>query len=569
MNRVLSLRARFLLLILLIFLGGAATAWGVIATLNQGIVATLGSWFAEKAVLYEKSKVLQLLLREVVLSQKMASSPVLKAWVRNENDPAVKARALAELEDYRRFFRSGSYFFAIARSGNYYFSDGNTAAPARPRYTLDRAIPKDAWFYETLSQVDDHQLNVDTDRVLKVTRVWVNTVLKLDGQAQAVIGTGVDLSDFIASVIRSGTPGVTNMLLDARGAIQAHPDVSIIDFASIAKARRLEAQSTIYNLIDDPVQRDTVRAALERLVAGDAQTETLEILIQGKRHIAGLTYLPDIKWFLATLTHPEAAATAYPTAIAVAVVAALGITLLLAGLAFHRIVLRRLSALSAAARAIAGGNYSVELPRAGNDELGSLIRSFSEVRKRIADHTSELEREVAERTAVLERIAYADFLTGLLNRRGIIERIEVEKNRLSRQGRNLGMLMLDLDHFKRVNDTFGHDLGDRVLAQVANTIRGVMRSYDVCGRWGGEEFLVIVTDVGSAEELALTAEKLREAIKANPVVEDGAPMVVTVSIGAYLAQPDEDIDSMIKKADEALYEAKAAGRDRVVSVASK
>jgi diguanylate cyclase (GGDEF)-like protein len=145
----------------------------------------------------------------------------------------------------------------------------------------------------------------------------------------------------------------------------------------------------------------------------------------------------------------------------------------------------------------------------------------------------------------------------------------VEKNRLSRQGRNLGMLMLDLDHFKRVNDTFGHDLGDRVLAQVANTIRGVMRSYDVCGRWGGEEFLVIVTDVGSAEELALTAEKLREAIKANPVVEDGAPMVVTVSIGAYLAQPDEDIDSMIKKADEALYEAKAAGRDRVVSVASK
>jgi diguanylate cyclase (GGDEF)-like protein len=565
MKHVLSLRSRFLAVFLMIFLGGAATAYGVISTFNQDIVRTLGSWFAEKSVLYEKSKVLQLMLREVVLSQKMASSPVLKAWVRNENDPRARARAMAELADYRDFFRSGSYFFAIADSGNYYFDDGSGSEAASPRYTLSPTIPKDGWFYATLSQVDDYQLNVDTDRVLQVTKVWINTVLKGEGKSLAVIGTGVDLSDFIESVLSSTVPGVTNILLDANGAIQAHPDISIIDFASIAKERRLEAQSTVFNLIDRQAEREAFRLALERLANGAAQTETLEVSIQGKHHIAGVTYVPEIRWFLATLTHPDSAAgQRYTTAIAIAVIAALAITLLLAALAFHSIVLRRLSALDTAAREIAMGNYAVELPGDGNDELGRLAQSFREMGEQIARHTGDLEQEVAQRTQVLERIAYADFLTGLLNRRGIIDRIQVEKNRLSRQGRMLGMLILDLDHFKQINDSHGHDLGDRALVQAANVIRGVMRSYDVCARWGGEEFLVIVTDVTSTQDLLTTAEKLRSAIKSNPVRANGTEIALTVSIGAYLADPDDSVDSMIKTADDALYAAKQGGRDRVV-----
>ena len=565
MRSAFSIRNRFLAIFVLIFLIGAATAFGVISTLNQDVVRTLGSWFAEKSVLYEKSKVLQLLLREVVLCQKMASSPILKAWVENESDPRARARALAELEDYRRFFRSESFFFAIAESGNYYFNDGSVVDPSRPRYTLSRGIPKDGWFYATLSDVDDYRLNVDTDRVLQVTKVWINTVLKVEGRPRAVIGSGVDLSDFIASVISSTAPGVTNMLLDRNGAIQAHPDVSIIDFASIAKERRLETQSTVFSLIDGEAARDRFRLALDRLAGGNGQTETLELSIQGKRHIAGLTFLPDIKWFLATMTHPEAAASeGYPPAIAIAVIAALAITLLLAGFAFNHVVLRRLTALGAAARKIADGDYKVQLPGNSDDELGRLAKTFREMSKRIADHTGDLEREVAQRTEVLERIAYADFLTGLLNRRGIIDRIQVEKNRLSRQGRMVGMLILDLDHFKQINDSHGHDIGDLALVHTANTIRGVMRSYDVCARWGGEEFLVIVTDVNSADQLMVTAEKLRNAIKSSPVAANGISIPLTASIGACLALPDVDIDAMIKAADDALYAAKQGGRDRVV-----
>ncbi len=188
----ISLRSRFLILFILIFLAGSAASYFVMAWFTRDIVDTLGGWFAEKSVLYEKSRVLQLLLREITLTQKMASSPLLKAWVKNESDPRARARAIAELEDFRHFFRSKSYFFAIARSGNYYFNDEKGDYDLdRPRYTLSESIAKDGWFYATLRQVPDYDLNVDTDRHLKVTKVWINTVLKDRGEPLAVIGTGV------------------------------------------------------------------------------------------------------------------------------------------------------------------------------------------------------------------------------------------------------------------------------------------------------------------------------------------------------------------------------------------
>ncbi|HEX7813126.1 MAG TPA: diguanylate cyclase [Burkholderiales bacterium] len=562
----MSLRARFLTLFLVIFLGGAAAGYGVIAWFTQDIVQTLSGWFAEKNVLYEKSKVLQLLLREVVLAQKMASSPVLKAWVRAESDPQARARAVAELEDYRTFFRSESYFFAIAGSGNYYFNDGAGGHDLqKPRYTLKESIEKDGWFFATLRQVDDYQLNVDTDRHLKVTKVWINTVLKDGGTARAVIGTGVDLSDFIRSVISNTRPGIINLLLDRNGAIQAHQDVSQIDFASIAKEQRNEQQHTIFNLLDSAAERDRLSTALDALSAGNGDTRTLKLGIRGQQHIAGIAYLPDIKWFLVTLTHPQAAESRhYVTAVAVVMIVALALTLLLAGLAFDRMVLRRLVDFDTAARQITSGNYSVSLPKSGDDELGRLARSFEEMANQVKSHTTELESQVSERTKVLERLAYADFLTGLLNRRGMIDRIEMERNRLVRSRGRLGVIVLDVDHFKKVNDDHGHDFGDRALIHVASKIRGVMRSYDVCARWGGEEFLVIVPGIDDADVLRRTAEKLRQEIANSEVSPDVPGLRLTVSIGGYLADPRESIDDMLKAADDALYAAKQAGRNRVV-----
>lgn len=569
-RRLRSLRFRFLTLFMVIFLGGAAAAYGVVAWYTQDIVQTLSGWFAEKNVLYEKSKVLQLLLREVVLTQKMASSPALKAWVRAESDPRARADAIAELEDFRNLFRSRSYFFAVAESGNYYFNDeAGGYELSRPRYSLRESNAKDGWFFETLRQVRDYQLNVDTDRHLKVTRVWINRVLSVDGRPAAVIGTGVDLSDFIRSVISNTQPGITNLLLDRNGAIQAHQDLSRIDFASIAKESRNELQSTIFGMLDVAADRQRLSAAFDALSSGDGDTRVVKLRIQGQEHVAGLTYLPDIKWFLLTLTHPQAAESGhYVTAVAGVMVAALALTLLLAGLALDRMVLRRLVVFDAAARGIASGNYAVTVPHDGDDELGRLGRTFEGMARRVQAHTSDLELQVSERTRVLERLAYADPLTGLLNRRGMIDRIDIERNRLKRSGGKLGVVLLDIDHFKKINDAHGHDFGDRALVHVASRIRSVMRSYDVCARWGGEEFLVIVPDVTDAAALALTAEKLRVETGGTDIAPDAPGVRLTVSIGAHLADPAENLDHMLKAADDALYEAKQSGRNRTVIAGS-
>lgn len=564
-----SLRYRFLLLFFLIFLGGAAATYGAVVWFTQDIVNTLLGWYAEKNVLYEKSKVFEVLLPEVVLARKMASSPVLKEWVKAESDPGVRARAIAELEDYRSFFRSKSYFFAIASSGNYYYNDETGGHELqRPRYTLSRSIPKDEWFYSTLRRVDDHELNVDTDRHLGVTKVWINTVLKVDGVPLAVTGTGVDLSDFIKSVVSNTTPGVTNMLLDRGGAIQAHQDVSRIDFASIARRQRDEKQSTIFNMVDRQIDHAKISAAFEELAAGARATQVRELQIQHQRYVAGITYLPELKWFLLTLSHPSAAEKQYyAAAVAGVLIVALALTLLLAGFAFDRLVLRRLVLLDQAVSRISSTNYDVALPVGGSDEVARLGRTLQEMATKVGMHTKDLERQVTERTQVLERLAYADFLTGLLNRRGVVDRIEIEKSRLARQSGFLGVMILDLDYFKSINDKHGHNFGDRVLVQVANMIRDTMRSYDLCARWGGEEFIVVLPGLPDTGVLAATAEKLRQKIKDGMASLDGVDTGLTVSIGCHLARCDESIDRMIKAADDALYEAKQHGRDRIVVAA--
>jgi diguanylate cyclase (GGDEF)-like protein len=355
------------------------------------------------------------------------------------------------------------------------------------------------------------------------------------------------------------------VLLDKSGAIQAHHDVSIIDFASIAKEDRNEQQSTLFNLLDNATDRTKLQDALMDLSIGKVDTRTLKLSIQGKPHIAGIAYLPDIKWFIVSLAHPEAAQNHNYLLIMIAIrIAGLALMLLIVGIAFDRMVLRRLALLDVAARELSAGNYAVQLPQHGSDELSRLGQTLQDMTERVAAHTTHLEHQVAERTRVLAQQAQADFLTGLLNRRGMGERIEIEKNRLAREGAKLGMLILDLDHFKQINDTYGHDVGDQALVQIARTIRAAMRSYDLCSRWGGEEFLIIAPHIVSRAALIIVAEKLRAEIKARHIPIPSGKLNLTVSIGGYFADPQESTDAIVKAADDALYLAKQGGRDRTV-----
>lgn len=167
----------------------------------------------------------------------------------------------------------------------------------------------------------------------------------------------------------------------------------------------------------------------------------------------------------------------------------------------------------------------------------------------------------------LEELAWTDSLTGALNRHRFMELADSELDRAERHGHEVSFLLLDADHFKQVNDCHGHAAGDTVLTELVERSTKVLRSHDLIGRIGGEEFCVLLPEVGKAGA-AMAAERLRKAVADLRFAFEGQLIRATISIGAATLASGEDLPSMMKRADAALYQAKNSGRDRVVQSAA-
>jgi len=167
------------------------------------------------------------------------------------------------------------------------------------------------------------------------------------------------------------------------------------------------------------------------------------------------------------------------------------------------------------------------------------------------------------RSIVLDHTASTDNLTGLLRRERLMALLKSLWQFAKTSGIPMGLIMIDIDHFKRVNDTYGHHVGDQVLRHVASLIRVMTPRMSLVGRYGGEEFLVVVADA-RMDELIKIAEAIRLAVAETPAQTDAGEISVTVSLGIHLADPRRETPKeAIKKADEAMYKAKAGGRNRV------
>ena len=204
------------------------------------------------------------------------------------------------------------------------------------------------------------------------------------------------------------------------------------------------------------------------------------------------------------------------------------------------------------------------------DALRGMTATLKQRRTELAESNVQLEHKVSERTAQLALVneelrqqARRDALTGLDNRLAVNERLHEEFVRMKRSGRVYAVLLMDIDHFKKVNDTHGHTVGDQTLQQVAQILKASLRESDFVARYGGEEFLALLpeTDFDNAMQVA---EKIRARIEAAVL-----PLVghVTISIGLAMAAPGQhDEDVAVRAADDYLYQAKGAGRNRVVAV---
>ncbi len=188
-------------------------------------------------------------------------------------------------------------------------------------------------------------------------------------------------------------------------------------------------------------------------------------------------------------------------------------------------------------------------------------------RLRVGERILELEDHLVAAREAMHFRATHDALTGLWNRAAILESLDRELPRAHREGRPLGILLADLDHFKKVNDTCGHQAGDEVLREAARRMLSAVRSYDLVGRYGGEEFLLLLAGCDSANLLD-RAEHLRKTIAASPVQLPESCLQITVSLGAVSSSGlrELDADCFLRAADQALYRAKGAGRNRVEMV---
>lgn len=228
---------------------------------------------------------------------------------------------------------------------------------------------------------------------------------------------------------------------------------------------------------------------------------------------------------------------------------------------------------------ITKGDMEVEDIDLGNrqDEIGILSKHFNimnhTIKRQITElnaHREMLEAEVLARTKELEEanrkldlISRTDELTGLPNRRDMLRTIENEIGRVARTHKPFCFIFIDIDHFKNINDTYGHACGDEVLKVVSHTIRGMLRKYDVIARYGGEEFLTLLPET-DLEGATIVAERFRKRIEETTVVHGETKINVTITLGVARFDSALGADKSIQMADKALYEGKETGRNKVV-----
>ena len=556
-----SLRTRFTLLTVTLVLAATGAVWLVFDRLATGVVEQWGTRVAEVQVRYDSARLLQPLEREIALARQMADSPAILDLARHPESLPHRDRALEEMERFRRNFSAGNYFVALRANGAYYFNNAeNQYAGEQRRYELSPDDPDDAWFYRLIAQGRDFHLNVNPDTELGVTKLWIDVLMRDPGTGHilGVAGTGLELQEVLAETVAVDQPGITTIFVDQTGAIQLYRDRQLIDYASLVKPEG--QKSYLDRVVNDPGEREAVNALLETAKRSAGEVVTRFVTVDGKRHLMGVAWLPRIGWYEVTLLDLAIIMPVSGFIPVLMVISLLVLTsIVVLHLALRHLLLRPIAELENAMQSVRRGEFDCEdLPRASG-EMAHLVDHFGDMAQAMVTHTRDLERKVEARTRDLHRLARIDPLTELLNRRGMQESFEKIRSRASRDGDTLALIWIDIDNFKEVNDTEGHDAGDEVLVRVADCLRLVLREYDDAARWGGDEFLVALYPC-SKERLARVAERLRQEVAA---AAGAGGRRVTVSVGGYCAGGDEPLSQILSRADREVYRAKDSGRNRV------
>lgn len=282
--------------------------------------------------------------------------------------------------------------------------------------------------------------------------------------------------------------------------------------------------------------------------------ELKEYIDDRKVTVLGMMFsLTDVPWFLLFEENKNAVYAELLAARDKILLITVLLTVVIGGAAIfitHQII-SPLKELTRGVRQVADGDLQVAIPVRGSDEFSMVASMFNEMVGQLRESQNRL-----------EEMATTDSLTGLANRKQIMANLELQMEGYRRHKTNFAILMLDIDFFKNVNDTHGHLAGDSVLIGVANILATILRSLDTAGRYGGEEFMVIL-DAADQDQALHTAERIRRSVENHVFMWQDQELQVTISVGSCaITVADESVDSLISRVDEALYRAKASGRNR-------
>ena len=557
------LERNFLFLVLALVALLAVVGAYAFRQVTDSVVQGWGQRMAENQVRYNSSRLLQPLEREIALTQQMARSPTLISWAENPTNPLLNQLAIRELESFRENFLDNSYFIALTKTNDYYYNNSsNEFLGDELRYRLRKDRPADAWFFGLIDQGRDLHINVNPDVELGITKLWIDVLMRDDdGNILAVLGTGIPLEELINQSVVARQSGVTGMFVDSQGAIQLYQDQRLIDFASFVQP---EGQKrTVDLVVDFP---DEGRLLLDKMKEMQQRPEfsqdivTQYVTISGERHLVALAYLPKIGWFDVTfLNLSEILPYGEFWPLGLIFVMCVIFILFIIHYALRREILFPLGVLADQMERFGAskGSASALTEQIYQGELRQIFFQFQKMADLVQSDKERLEVLVEERTRELEKKAREDGLTGLLNRAAMTEVISRESQKCSRLEKSYGVIWIDIDKFKKINDKFGHATGDTLILELAQELRRDLRLYDYASRWGGDEFLVLLSPCDE-DHLELVSNRLREAIKRNPMFLD---YNITVSTGSALSDGQRDFSELLAVADAALYRAKAKQGD--------
>lgn len=396
----MKLKAKLFIFMSILFSIFACIVWCYSESLLEQINEEWGAKFVKKQIIFDKTRTLLPIMKEVALVKKMSQDPSIIEMALKEDDLHVQQKGLEALEHHRSQFKDKSYFAAFVKSQNYYFNDkANHYDGKQFRYTLSATHVNDSWFYEAITKEDDYEINVDKDFTQDITKVWINFLLRHNNKVVGIIGTGLDFDEFIHESVGVEQDGIKNFFISKNLSIQLERDTKQVDYRSITQENG-KKHKTLAVILKDKKDIERVSQAMNELEFSkqEGSIRTLWVNYDGKKRLLGIAYLKELGWFSVTLIDSKELALINSFSIFPILSVIFFIALVLVGFALNFLFLNPLSRLKESMYRIEKGNYNINPPIVGTGEIAELSQQFKYMVEFVRDNNLALEEKIKERT---------------------------------------------------------------------------------------------------------------------------------------------------------------------------